>query len=127
MGPTELMTTNTNNHYHTELKIAAVKAYLRGKGSLKDICKKFKIRNKRQLRSWIALYNKGHIDPRAGAGHGIYGYRRLADELNARYGTGYNYKRIYRMTRLVGAQSSDPQETVPITNAPHRRWRRRTS
>lgn len=34
--------------------------------------------------------------------NGIYGYRRLTDELNARYETGYNYKRIYRLTQLVG-------------------------
>lgn len=33
---------------------------------------------------------------------GIYGYRRLTDELNARYGTSYNYKRIYRLAHLVG-------------------------
>lgn len=33
--------------------------------------------------------------------HGIYGYRRLTDELNARYETKYNYKRIYRLARLV--------------------------
>lgn len=37
--------------------------------------------------------------------NGIYGYRRLADELNARSETRYNYKRIYRLTRLVGLKS----------------------
>jgi putative transposase len=37
--------------------------------------------------------------------NGIYGYRRLTDELNARYGTCYNYKRIYRLTRLVGLRA----------------------
>ena len=37
--------------------------------------------------------------------HGIYGYRRLTDELNARYGTKYNYKRIYRLTQLVGLKA----------------------
>ena len=37
--------------------------------------------------------------------NGIYGYRRLADELNARYETSYNYKRIYRLTRLVGIKA----------------------
>jgi len=68
MGPAGLITTSTNNHYSAEVKIAAVEAYLRGEGSLLDICKAFKIRNKTQLRKWISLYNKGHIDPRAGAG-----------------------------------------------------------
>jgi len=33
--------------------------------------------------------------------NGIYGYRRLTDELNARYETCYNYKRIYRLTQRV--------------------------
>lgn len=37
--------------------------------------------------------------------NGIYGYRRLTDELNARYDTGYNYKRIYRLTQLVGLKA----------------------
>lgn len=37
--------------------------------------------------------------------NGIYGYRRLTDELNARYGTSYNYKRIYRLTGLVGLKA----------------------
>lgn len=37
--------------------------------------------------------------------NGIYGYRRLTDELNARYETSYNYKRIYRLTQLVGLQA----------------------
>lgn len=37
--------------------------------------------------------------------NGIYGYRRLTDELNARYDTSYNYKRIYRITQLVGLKA----------------------
>lgn len=37
--------------------------------------------------------------------NGTYGYRRLADELNARYETRYNYKRIYRLTQLVGLKA----------------------
>lgn len=34
-----------------------------------------------------------------------YGYRRLADEYNARNSTRYNYKRFYRLTQLVGLKS----------------------
>lgn len=37
--------------------------------------------------------------------NGIYGYRRLTDELNARYETHYNYKRIYRLTQFVGLKA----------------------
>lgn len=37
--------------------------------------------------------------------NGIYGYRRLADELNSRYSVHYSYKRIYRLTRFVGLKA----------------------
>ncbi len=37
--------------------------------------------------------------------NGTYGYRRLTDELNARYKSIYNYKRIYRLTQLVGLKA----------------------
>lgn len=37
--------------------------------------------------------------------NGIYGYRRLTDELNARYETSYNYKRIRRLTKLTGLKA----------------------
>lgn len=36
---------------------------------------------------------------------GIYGYRRLADELNARYEAQYNYKRIYRLAQIAGIKA----------------------
>lgn len=35
----------------------------------------------------------------------MYGYRRLTDELNARYETNWNYKRVYRLTQLVGLKA----------------------
>lgn len=37
--------------------------------------------------------------------NGIYGYRRVTDELNCRYGTHYNDKRVYRLMHLVGLAS----------------------
>ena len=40
-------------------KETAVQEYLSGLGSLRDICKKYKISSTRTLRQWIALYN-GH-------------------------------------------------------------------
>ena len=45
--------------YLAELKYQAVGDYLSGKGSLREICRKYKIRSTRQLRNWIKLYN-GH-------------------------------------------------------------------
>ena len=45
--------------YPKELKEAAVKDYLSGKGSLEEICKKHKIRSTHPLQNWIKVYN-GH-------------------------------------------------------------------
>lgn len=50
-----------HRHYDPVLKEAAVKDYLSGKGSLRDICRKYKIRDKKELRTWIKVYN-GHKD-----------------------------------------------------------------
>lgn len=48
-----------NNKYSTELKLQAVQDYIAGKGSLPEICKRYGIRSKTQLRDWIKWYN-GH-------------------------------------------------------------------
>ncbi len=53
-----------NNHYSNELKEQAVMAYLNGEGSLRDICEKYGIRRKTQLRQWIKKYN-GHEELKA--------------------------------------------------------------
>ena len=50
-----------NRRYDPILKEAAIKDYLAGKGSLRDICRKYKIRDKKELRTWIKVYN-GHKD-----------------------------------------------------------------
>ena len=50
-----------NRCYQPELKEAAVRDYLTGQGSLRQICKKYKIRSTYQLRTWIKVYN-GHKD-----------------------------------------------------------------
>lgn len=46
-----------NKRYNKELKTEAVEAYLRGEGSLKEICEKFGILHHRQLQDWIIWYN----------------------------------------------------------------------
>ena len=48
-----------NKKYSLELKIAAVKSYLAGEGSLIQTCKKFGILRHKQLQDWILWYN-GH-------------------------------------------------------------------
>ncbi len=45
--------------YNQELKHTAVKAYLAGQGSLRELCCRYGIRSDRQLRNWIRKYN-GH-------------------------------------------------------------------
>ena len=48
-----------NKKYSAELKEQAVEAYLRGEGSLREICKKHEISDKHVLPNWILWYN-GH-------------------------------------------------------------------
>lgn len=49
--------TKGNNRYSSELKRQAVEDYLQGKGSLREICRKFKISGTYTLRDWIKVYN----------------------------------------------------------------------
>ena len=46
-----------NKSYSAELKLAAVQDYRSGKGSLREICRKYKIKSEKQLLDWISLYN----------------------------------------------------------------------
>ena len=55
--------------YSAELKRCAVEEYQSGKGSLQDICIKYKIHSDRQLRDWIKVYNS-HRELRPGGGRG---------------------------------------------------------
>lgn len=50
---------HTNKVYSEELKIQAVEEYLSGKGSQREICRKYGILAKRTLEVWIMWYN-GH-------------------------------------------------------------------
>ena len=56
-GVDGLLSHEKNRVYSSELKMAAVIDYLSGKGSLQEICKKYKIRTKYSLRQWIKVYN----------------------------------------------------------------------
>lgn len=73
MGPSGLASQQTNSIYSVELKTAAVEAYLRGEGSQMEICKRYQIRSKKQLRDWTTVYT-GHKEFRTttGQGRGIY-------------------------------------------------------
>ena len=62
-----------NRVYKAELKVQAVLSYLNGEGSLLDICQKYRIRDTRQLRDWIKVYNAhGDLNSRKHSGGGSY-------------------------------------------------------
>lgn len=46
-----------NHHYSKEIKREAVEAYLSGRMSEEEICKKYQIRSRTQLEKWVSLYN----------------------------------------------------------------------
>lgn len=48
-----------NNKYSKELKLQAVKDYLKGEGSYETIKEKYKLRSSTQLKNWVMWYN-GH-------------------------------------------------------------------
>ena len=58
-GSYGLWQTEKNRVYSEELKLQAVTEYLAGSESLREICKKYRIRAKTQLRTWIKMYNSG--------------------------------------------------------------------
>ena len=58
-GSYGLWQTEKNRVYSEELKLQAVTEYLAGSESLREICKKYRIRTKTQLRTWIKMYNSG--------------------------------------------------------------------
>ena len=58
-GSLAFIATGKNRIYSEETKLTAVKKYLSGSGSVQEICKKYKIRSKRQLMNWIKVYNSG--------------------------------------------------------------------
>ena len=60
-GATAFLAREGNRRYDPVIKEMAVKDYLSGRGSLREICKIYKIRNQIQLRTWIKVYN-GHKD-----------------------------------------------------------------
>ena len=79
-GSLGLLNTDTQRSYSTELKLAAVKAYLSGKGSLRDICIEYKIRSQKQLRDWIKVYNSGKDFKKQSGGSRMKSSRKTTQE-----------------------------------------------
>lgn len=66
-GALALDSCNGNRKYSQEMKLAAVKAYLNGNGSILDTCEEYGISSTSVLRKWIAIYNAhGTLKPRGG-------------------------------------------------------------
>lgn len=68
-GAEGLLPKRGNTKYSKELKLQAVTDYLSGKVSQQEVCKKYKIFCRKQLRDWIKVYN-GHKDFRNHSGSG---------------------------------------------------------
>ena len=67
------MSRRRNKKYSKELKVQAVQAYKNGEGSLREICRKYEISEKRVLGDWIKWYNgQNGIKERRGARTEIY-------------------------------------------------------
>ena len=57
--------------YSPELKLQAVQEYLSGKGSQAELSKKYGLRDRRQLRNWLKVYNAhGDFNSRKNSGGG---------------------------------------------------------
>ena len=63
---------NRKNHtYSPELKLQAVQEYLSGKGSQAELSKKYGLRDRKQLRNWLKVYNAhGDFNSRKNSGGG---------------------------------------------------------
>ena len=63
------ITANTKNtSYSISIKTNAVEDYLQGRGSLREICKKYSIRSTTQLQNWIIKYNSHEELKTSGSG-----------------------------------------------------------
>ena len=56
-GAGGLVNNNGYGFYSAETKNAAVEAYLNGVGSQEEICRMYKIKDRKSLRQWIQVYN----------------------------------------------------------------------
>ena len=68
-GTEAFLPSRRNHTYSPDLKQQAVQEYLSGKGSLAEISKKYELRSKTQLRSWLKVYNtRGDFNSRKSSG-----------------------------------------------------------
>ena len=58
-GELAFLETGRNNVYSAELKSQAVRSYLNGEGSQREIAAKYGLKDAAQLKRWIKVYNNG--------------------------------------------------------------------
>ena len=56
-GPTAFLTPEKNRRYSAKLRTQVVEEYLSGKSSVLELMSKYAIRDERQIRDWIKIYN----------------------------------------------------------------------
>ena len=83
-GSYGLWQTEKNRVYSEELKLQAVTEYLAGSESLREICKKYRIRAKTQLRAWIKVYNSGRNFKKMSGGSRMKNTRKTTQEERVR-------------------------------------------
>jgi transposase-like protein len=83
-GPSAFLPVERNRVYSPDMKRAAAEEYLAGKGSLQDICKKYKIRSTMQLRNWIKVYNRHEDFKRQSGGSRMTKARKTTQEERAK-------------------------------------------
>jgi len=87
-----------NKHYEAELKAHAVEEYLRGEGSLQDICKRYAIRGRQSLLRWIKAYNSHEAIRITGGSHMTEGRETTKEErlmlVTECIANGNNYREI---------------------------------
>ena len=69
-GVSGITVSSKNTSYTPSIKLAAVEDYLKGTGSLREICQKYRIRSSTQLRRWIIKYNS-HEELKASGTGGV--------------------------------------------------------
>ena len=126
LGAEGLKATQKPSAYSAETKRSAVCDYLSGKGTLREIQKKYGIRSDKQLRNWIMKYN-GHENLKSSGtggasimtkgrkttyeerveivkyciGHGM-GYAQTAEKYQASYQQIYQWIRKYQSNGVEG-------------------------
>ena len=107
-GEAGLEKAEQNRVYSVQLKREAVESYLIGDYSLREICEMFKIRDKRQLRAWLKVYNSSGDFKRMSGGSRMKSTHKVTQEeriqvakecleSGKKYGINYQQARTWKL------------------------------